>query len=65
MHYLYGLKGRRTETIGRNICLRTTVAGLCGVATLDDLGDHRGKFEQGTVLASFNAWECLNRTADC
>jgi hypothetical protein len=29
-------------------------------ATLQDLGDRRGKFEQGSALAGYDAWERSN-----
>ena len=57
MHYLYGSKkdapNRLVATFGSE---QQLLAYVCW-ATPQDLGDHRGKFEQGSALASYDAWE--------
>ena len=57
MHYLYGSKKnverRLVATFGSEAQLRAYVRW----ATLQDLGNRRGKFEQGSALASYEAWE--------
>ena len=57
MHYLYGSKkgvpSRLVATFGSE---QQLLAYVCW-ATLQDLGEHRGKFEQGSALASYDAWQ--------
>ena len=58
MHYLYGIKNagklrRLVATFGSEQQLLAYVRW----ATLQELGDQRGKFEQGSALASYEAWE--------
>jgi len=61
MHYLYGYKKdlprRLVATFGSGQQLLAYVRW----ATLEDLGDQAGKragkFEQGSALAGYNAWE--------
>ena len=56
MYYLYGLKkGQRrlVSTFGSRQQLLTYVRW----ATLESFGEQRGKFEQGSALASYEAWE--------
>lgn len=57
MHFLYGLKDtgprRLVATFGSDQQLLAYVRW----ATLQDFGDRRGKFEQGSALASYNSWE--------
>jgi hypothetical protein len=57
MHYLYGSKRgvprRLLATFGSEQQLRAYVRW----ATLEDLGDQRGKFEQQSALAGYDAWE--------
>ena len=57
MHYLYGSKRdvprRLVATFGSEQQLRAYVHW----ATLRDDGGGRGKFEQGSALASYDAWE--------
>jgi hypothetical protein len=57
MHYLYGSKKgvarRLVATFGSEQQLLTYVRW----ATLQDLGNRRGKFEQGSALAGYEAWE--------
>jgi hypothetical protein len=57
MHYLYaskhGVERRLVATFGSEQQLASYVRW----ATLKDLGNRRGKFEQGSALAGYNAWE--------
>ena len=57
MHYLYGSKKniprRLVATFGSEQQLRAYV----NWATLQDLGNQRGKFEQGSALAGYESWE--------
>jgi hypothetical protein len=58
MHYLDGIKKagaspRLVATFGSEQQLLAYVRW----ATLQDLGDHRGEFEQGSALASYEAWK--------
>ena len=57
MHYLYGSKNdgprRLTATFGSEQQLLSYVRW----ATLEDLGERRGKFEQGSALAGYHSWE--------
>ena len=57
MHYLYGSKKgvprRLVATFSSHPQLRSYVRW----ATLQELGDRQGKFEQGSALAGYNAWE--------
>ena len=57
MHYLYGSKKgvprRLVATFGSQPQLHAYVRW----ATLQDLGNRQGKFEQGSPLAGYNAWE--------
>ena len=57
MHYLYGLKADAQKRLVATFASEQQLLGYVRWATLDDLGEHRGKFEQGSALASFNAWE--------
>jgi hypothetical protein len=57
MNYLYGSKRnverRLLATFGSDQQLRSYVRW----ATLEDHGERTGKFEQGSVLAGYSAWE--------
>lgn len=57
MHYLYGSKKgvdrRLVATFGSQAQLHAYVHW----ATLNDLGDRSGKFEQGSALAGYSSWE--------
>ena len=57
MHYLYaskkGVERRLVATFGSEQQLLAYVRW----ATLKDYGEHRGKFEQQSALASYDAWE--------
>jgi hypothetical protein len=57
MHYLYGSKKgvprKLVATFGSEQQLRAYVRW----ATLQETGPRSGKFEQGSSLAGYNAWE--------
>ncbi len=57
MHYLYGSKKsvprKLVATFGSDQQLRAYVRW----ATLEDHGNQTGKFEQGSSLAGYSAWE--------
>jgi hypothetical protein len=57
MHYLYGSKKgidrKLVATFGSEQQLKAYVRW----ATLEDHGNRTGKFEQGSSLAGFGAWE--------
>jgi hypothetical protein len=57
MHYLYGSKKgierKLVATFGSEQQLRAYVRW----ATLEDHGNRAGKFEQGSSLAGYSAWE--------
>ncbi len=57
MRYLYGSKkggpGRLVATFGSE----QQLAAYVRWATLQKLGERSGKFEQGSVLAGYDAWE--------
>lgn len=57
MHYLYGskhgVKRRLVATFGSQQQLLSYVRW----ATLQELGERQGKFEQGSALAGYTSWE--------
>lgn len=57
MHYLYGSKKGTDRRLVATFGSEQQLLAYVRWATLQDLGEHRGKFEQGSVLASYNAWE--------
>jgi hypothetical protein len=57
MHYLYGLKTNRPKHLVATFGSEQQLLAYVRWATLQDFGNHRGKFEQGSALASYEAWE--------
>ena len=57
MHYLYGSKKDKLRRLVATFGSEQQLLAYVRWATLRDLGDHRGKFEQGSALASCEAWE--------
>lgn len=60
MNYLYGLYGSKADVPRRLVATFSSDAQLRAYvrwATLESTGDHTGKFEQGSVLASYRSWE--------
>jgi hypothetical protein len=57
MHYLYGSKRGVPRRLVATFSSEQQLLAYVRWATLDDLGGQRGKFEQGSALASYDAWE--------
>jgi hypothetical protein len=57
MHYLYGSKKNVPRKLVATFGSEQQLLAYVRWATLQDLGNQRGKFEQGSALASYEAWE--------
>jgi len=57
VHYLYGLKGDGPLRLAATFGSEQQLLAYVRWATLQDHGDHRGKFEQGSALVGYRAWE--------
>lgn len=57
MHYLYGLRKSGPRHLVATFDSEQQLLAYVGWATLQDFGNHRGRFEQGSALASYEAWE--------
>lgn len=57
MHYLYGSKKGVERRLVATFGSEQQLLAYVRWATLKDLGERRGKFEQGSALASYEAWE--------
>ena len=57
MHYLYGSKKGVPRRLVATFGSEQQLLAYVRWATLQDLGNQSGKFEQGSVLAGYNAWE--------
>ena len=57
MHYLYGSKKAIPRRLVATFGSEQQLLAYVRWATLQDFGDHRGKFEQGSALAGYEAWE--------
>lgn len=57
MHYLYGSKKGVERRLVATFGSEQQLLAYVRWATLQDFGDRRGKFEQGSALASYQAWE--------
>jgi hypothetical protein len=57
MHYLYGSKRGVPRRLVATFSSEQQLQSYVRWATLDDLGGQKGKFEQGSALASYDAWE--------
>lgn len=57
MHYLYGLKKGGPRRLVATFGSEQQLLAYVRWATLQDFGNHRGKFEQGSALASYETWE--------
>ena len=57
MHYLYGSKKDVPRRLVATFSSEQQLLAYVNWATLQDLGEQRGKFEQGSALAGYNAWE--------
>lgn len=57
MHYLYGSKQKVPRRLVATFDSEQQLLAYVRWATLEDRGNHQGKFEQGSALASYSAWE--------
>ena len=57
MHYLYGSKRNVARRLVATFGSEQQLLSYVRWATLEDLGDGRGKFEQQSALAGYDAWE--------
>ena len=57
MHYLYGSKKGVPRRLVATFSSEQQLLAYVRWATLQELGDHRGKFEQGSALAGYDAWQ--------
>jgi hypothetical protein len=57
MHYLYGSKKGVDRRLVATFGSEQQLLAYVHWATLKNLGEHRGKFEQGSALAGYDAWE--------
>lgn len=56
MHYLYARKGDQPLRLVATFDSHEQLLAYVRWATLQSTGPRTGKFEQGSVLASFQAW---------
>ena len=56
MHYLYGSKKNVSRRLVATFDSEQQLLSYVRWATLEDHGDGRGKFEQGSALAVYEAW---------
>ena len=57
MHYLYGLKHDRPLRLVATFASEQQLLAYVRWSTLESYGQRLGKFEQGSALASCDAWE--------
>ena len=57
MQYLYGTKRGVTRRLVATFGSEQQLLAYVRWATLEDFGNQRGKFEQGSALASYDSWE--------
>jgi hypothetical protein len=57
MHFLYGSKAGVARRLVATFGSEQQLLAYVSWATLKNLGGHRGKFEQGSALASYDSWE--------
>jgi hypothetical protein len=57
MHFLYGSKRNIPRKLVATFGSEQQLLAYVRWATLQDLGGRRGKFEQGSSLAGYEAWE--------
>lgn len=57
MHFLYGLKKSLPRRLVATFGSEQQLLAYVRWATLKGLGHQRGKFEQGSTLAGYEAWE--------
>jgi hypothetical protein len=57
MHYLYAYKRDQPRRLVATFDSEPQLRSYVRWATLQELGDNRGEFEQGSSLAGFDRWE--------
>jgi hypothetical protein len=57
MHYLYGSKKGVPRRLVATFSSQPQLRAYVRWATLQETGNRTGKFEQGSALAGYNAWE--------
>jgi len=57
MHFLYGSKKGVNRRLVATFGSEQQLLAYVRWATLKSLGEQRGKFEQGSALAGYEAWE--------
>jgi hypothetical protein len=57
MHYLYASKKNVARKLVATFSSEPQLLAYVRWATLESTGERSGKFEQGSVLASYNSWE--------
>jgi len=57
MHYLYGAKKDKPMRLVATFDGEQQLLSYVRWATLEDFGDGKGKFEQGSALAGCERWE--------
>jgi hypothetical protein len=57
MRYLYGAKKGIDRKLVATFDSEQQLLSYVRWATLESTGEHSGKFEQGSALASFSSWE--------
>ena len=57
MRYLYGSKKNVPRRLVATFGSEQQLLSYVRWATLEELGGQAGKFEQGSALAGYNAWE--------
>ena len=57
MHFLYGSKKGAERRLVATFGSEQQLLAYVRWATLKDFGEQRGKFEQGSTLASYEVWE--------
>jgi hypothetical protein len=57
MHFLYGSKKGVERRLVATFGSEQQLLAYVRWATLESFGDRQGKFEQGSALASYDAWE--------
>jgi hypothetical protein len=57
MHFLYASKRNVPRKLVGTFSSEAQLLAYVRWATLESTGERSGKFEQGSVLASYNSWE--------
>ena len=57
MHYLYGSKKTAERRLVATFDSQQQLLAYVRWATLEEHGERRGKFEQGSALAGYESWE--------